>query len=65
MLHGSQVRCFVRLVESGLISGRIEHTKDPGIPNDFPYKDQILAEVQEERRLVRSTSLLLRLRSFL
>jgi nuclear GTP-binding protein len=26
--------------------------KDPGIPNDFPYKDQILAEVAEERRQV-------------
>ncbi|KAF8164819.1 hypothetical protein B0H34DRAFT_779894 [Crassisporium funariophilum] len=25
--------------------------KDPGIPNDFPYKDQILAEVAEQRRL--------------
>ncbi|KAF9531018.1 hypothetical protein CPB83DRAFT_850031 [Crepidotus variabilis] len=25
--------------------------KDPGIPNDFPYKDQILAEVQDQRRL--------------
>ncbi|GJE84787.1 nuclear GTP-binding protein [Phanerochaete sordida] len=24
--------------------------KDPGIPNNFPYKDQILAEVAEERR---------------
>lgn len=27
-----------------------EHTKDPGIPNNFPYKDQILAEVAEQRR---------------
>lgn len=27
-----------------------EHKKDPGIPNNFPYKDQILAEVAEERR---------------
>ncbi|PSS32011.1 hypothetical protein PHLCEN_2v2253 [Hermanssonia centrifuga] len=27
-----------------------KHTKDPGIPNNFPYKDQILAEVAEERR---------------
>ncbi|KAH7930070.1 hypothetical protein BV22DRAFT_1109507 [Leucogyrophana mollusca] len=25
-------------------------TKDPGIPNNFPYKDQILAEVAEQRR---------------
>ncbi|KAI0285084.1 hypothetical protein BGY98DRAFT_1093202 [Russula aff. rugulosa BPL654] len=24
--------------------------KDPGIPNNFPYKDQILAEIAEERR---------------
>ena len=30
-----------------------EHKKDPGIPNDFPYKDQILAEVAEQRRVVR------------
>ena len=29
-----------------------EHAKDPGIPNNFPYKDQILAEVAEQRRLV-------------
>lgn len=28
--------------------------KDPGIPNNFPYKDQILAEVAEQRRQVRS-----------
>jgi GNL3L/Grn1 putative GTPase len=26
--------------------------KDPGIANEFPYKDQILAEVAEERRRV-------------
>jgi nuclear GTP-binding protein len=25
--------------------------KDPGIPNLFPYKDKILAEVEEKRRL--------------
>ncbi|TFK28640.1 hypothetical protein FA15DRAFT_633591 [Coprinopsis marcescibilis] len=25
--------------------------KDPGIPNDFPYKDEILAEVAEQRRI--------------
>ncbi|EIM85608.1 uncharacterized protein STEHIDRAFT_169483 [Stereum hirsutum FP-91666 SS1] len=25
--------------------------KDPGIPNNFPYKDEILAEIAEERRL--------------
>ncbi|KAK7060149.1 hypothetical protein VNI00_000913 [Paramarasmius palmivorus] len=28
-----------------------KHKKDPGIPNTFPYKDQILAEVAEQRRL--------------
>lgn len=28
--------------------------KDPGIPNNFPYKDEILAEVAEQRRQVRS-----------
>lgn len=27
--------------------------KDPGIPNNFPYKDQILAEVAAQRRQVR------------
>ncbi|KAI0699854.1 P-loop containing nucleoside triphosphate hydrolase protein [Cytidiella melzeri] len=27
-----------------------KHKKDPGIPNNFPYKDQILAEVAEQRR---------------
>lgn len=31
---------------------RSEHKKDPGIPNNFPYKDQILAEVAEQRRQV-------------
>ncbi|KAF8816517.1 P-loop containing nucleoside triphosphate hydrolase protein [Phlegmacium glaucopus] len=25
--------------------------KDPGIPNEFPYKDRILAEVAEQRRM--------------
>lgn len=29
--------------------------KDPGIPNNFPYKDQILAEVAESRRQVKCT----------
>ncbi|OCH95890.1 hypothetical protein OBBRIDRAFT_441971 [Obba rivulosa] len=27
-----------------------KQAKDPGIPNNFPYKDQILAEVAEQRR---------------
>lgn len=35
-----------------------EHKKDPGIPNNFPYKDQILAEVAEQRRIVRVPALL-------
>ena len=30
----------------------IEDGKDLGIPNNFPYKDQILAEVAEQRRQV-------------
>ena len=30
----------------------LETPKDPGIPNNFPYKDQILAEIAEGRRLV-------------
>ena len=29
-----------------------EKAKDPGIPANFPYKDQILAEIVEERRQV-------------
>ncbi|OBZ71764.1 Guanine nucleotide-binding protein-like NSN1 [Grifola frondosa] len=29
---------------------KTKHPKDPGIPNNFPYKDQILAEVAEQRR---------------
>jgi hypothetical protein len=33
----------------------LEKPKDPGIPNNFPYKDQILAEIAEERRQVRFT----------
>lgn len=28
----------------------IEKLKDPGIPANFPYKDQILAEIAEQRR---------------
>ncbi|KAH9938725.1 GNL3L/Grn1 putative GTPase-domain-containing protein [Fomitopsis serialis] len=31
---------------------KTRHPKDPGIPNNFPYKDQILAEVAQERRRV-------------
>ena len=31
-----------------------EHKKDPGIPNNYPFKDQLLAEVAEQRRIVRS-----------
>ncbi|KAJ7179512.1 GTP-binding protein [Mycena filopes] len=28
-----------------------KHKKDPGIPNNFPYKDQILAEIADQRRI--------------
>ncbi|KAK7061366.1 guanine nucleotide-binding protein-like 3 [Favolaschia claudopus] len=28
-----------------------KHKKDPGIPNTFPYKDQILAEIADQRRV--------------
>lgn len=31
--------------------------KDPGIPNNLPFKDQILAEIAAERQKVRSTIL--------
>ncbi|KAF9076610.1 P-loop containing nucleoside triphosphate hydrolase protein, partial [Rhodocollybia butyracea] len=34
------------------VEWKSKHKKDPGIPNTFPYKDQILAEVAEQRRLV-------------
>ena len=29
-----------------------EHPKDPGIPNSFPYKAELLAELAEQRRKV-------------
>ncbi|KIM83958.1 hypothetical protein PILCRDRAFT_420239 [Piloderma croceum F 1598] len=32
------------------VQWKSKHKKDPGIPNNFPYKDQILAEIAEERR---------------
>jgi nuclear GTP-binding protein len=28
-----------------------EKTTDPGIPNNFPYKEQVLAELAEQKRL--------------
>ncbi|KAF7330775.1 Guanine nucleotide-binding protein-like 3 [Mycena venus] len=28
-----------------------KHKKDPGIPNNFPYKDQILSEIADQRRV--------------
>ena len=34
---------------------RTANRKDPGIPNEFPYKDRILAEVAEQRRMVSLT----------
>ena len=33
----------------------LEKTRDPGIPANFPYKDQILAEIAEERRQAAET----------
>ncbi|EJD00979.1 GNL3L/Grn1 GTPase [Fomitiporia mediterranea MF3/22] len=30
-----------------------KHRKDPGIPNSFPYKAELLAEIAEQRRQVR------------
>ncbi|KAI0069108.1 hypothetical protein BV25DRAFT_1845130 [Artomyces pyxidatus] len=32
------------------VTWKTKTPKDPGIPNNFPYKDQILAEVAEQRR---------------
>ncbi|KAH9007137.1 GNL3L/Grn1 putative GTPase-domain-containing protein [Lactarius hatsudake] len=32
------------------VTWKSKKLKDPGIPNNFPYKDQILAEIAEERR---------------
>jgi hypothetical protein len=31
---------------------RLDKKKDMGIPNSFPFKDQVLAEQAEEKRLV-------------
>lgn len=28
-----------------------KHKKDPGIPNNYPYKEQVLAEIEQQRRL--------------
>jgi GNL3L/Grn1 putative GTPase len=39
--------------DSEFLFALLEKPKDPGIPNNFPYKDQILAEIAEERRQVR------------
>ncbi|KAJ7638453.1 P-loop containing nucleoside triphosphate hydrolase protein [Roridomyces roridus] len=33
------------------VEWKSKHKKDPGIPNNFPYKDQILAEIAEQRRV--------------
>lgn len=32
------------------VTWKTKKAKDPGIPNNFPYKDQILAEIAEQRR---------------
>lgn len=56
MLPGNQVRVptFISYypVDCRCLT-LLEKSKDPGIPNNFPYKDQILAEIAEERRQVR------------
>lgn len=31
---------------------RVEKKADPGVPNSFPFKDQVLAEIAEEKRKV-------------
>ncbi|KAJ7229052.1 hypothetical protein GGX14DRAFT_416477, partial [Mycena pura] len=33
------------------VQWKFKHKKDPGIPSTFPYKDQILAEIADQRRL--------------
>ncbi|TFK56257.1 hypothetical protein OE88DRAFT_1652921 [Heliocybe sulcata] len=32
------------------VTWKTKNPKDPGIPNNFPYKDQILAEIEKNRR---------------
>ena len=32
------------------VTWKSRHKKDPGIPSAFPYKDQILAEMEEAQR---------------
>lgn len=32
------------------VTWRLKHKKDPGIPSSFPYKEQILVELEEARR---------------
>ncbi|KAL1665621.1 P-loop containing nucleoside triphosphate hydrolase protein [Schizophyllum commune] len=33
------------------VTWKSKHKKDPGIPNNYPFKDQLLAEVAEQRRI--------------
>lgn len=33
------------------VTWKSRHRKDPGIPASFPYKDQIISELEESRRL--------------
>lgn len=56
MWNGSLVSIYIDFIHTNLIQNLPEQKKDPGIPNTFPYKDQILAEVAEQRRLVRRLS---------
>jgi len=54
-VHNGRAVCFfhkkIHCIETHDLD-YVEKPKDPGIPNDFPYKDRILAEVQEQRRIV-------------
>jgi hypothetical protein len=50
-----EVQCVLSRISQGCYNGADEYLgkpKDPGIPNNFPFKEQILAEVAEQRRKV-------------
>lgn len=41
-----------RISRCGVVLTVTEKKADPGIPNTFPYKDKVLAELAEEKRQV-------------
>ena len=43
------------------VTWKSRHKKDPGIPASFPYKDKIILELEEERRLEKERKEALRL----